>query len=266
VLLTFADNLSAIDLAALLREHERTGAAVSVAAHEEVARLPYGELRVCDGWLTAYREKPERPVLVSSGTYVLGPDALGMISRGERTDVWQLVQRLLGCDAPVRAFRHDAPWVDVNDSSARARAEDLVAAHEEVLECWFAAPDVTLARVCVRGARGVLLEQHPENARWSSGLWDLPAVQISDGEDPRTGLTRLPVQADRATDAARLALFDDVDTRSGLVVRNHVFGVDAGDEQSLSATGRLRWIVAERHAASQLGPALRRVSRAAAST
>jgi NDP-sugar pyrophosphorylase family protein len=192
----FADNLSAIDLEALLDDHLGNDAALTVAIHHETFRLPYGEVAVRDGRVVAYREKPEWSVLVSSGTYVLGSFALAAVPRNTRLDVWRLVQLLLERGATVRPFHDGAPWVDVNDAAALQRAEALVAAHPERLDCWFPAPDATVEKVLLHGPDGVLVELRPD------GAWDLPGAELVRGRP--------------------LTIFDDVDVGSRRVIRHHI--------------------------------------------
>jgi NDP-sugar pyrophosphorylase family protein len=131
LLVVYADNLTALPLPALVEHHRRTGAALTTAVHFESFRIPFGAVEIEDGLLVAYREKPELPVRVSSGVYVLGPVALAAIPRGEPVGASDLVNRLLSSGARVGAYEHASPWIDVNDLEAVARAEALVAAHAE---------------------------------------------------------------------------------------------------------------------------------------
>jgi NDP-mannose synthase len=134
LLVVYADNLTALDLNEMIGHHRGTGAAFTSAVHLEPFRIPYGEVQVEDGMIVAYLEKPERKILVSSGVFVLGPDAIAHVPRGQRTEVAGLVTRLLADGKRVAAFRHQAPWIDVNDSDAVARAEQLLANHADAFE------------------------------------------------------------------------------------------------------------------------------------
>lgn len=129
VLVINVDNLSAIDLQALVREHRDSGAAMTVAVHEEPFSIPFGEVRVENGCITDYAEKPQRRLLVSSGTYVVGSKARKSIVPGKPTNVPELIKTLVARGERVSAFRHDAPWIDVNDAAGVKAAESLVAAN-----------------------------------------------------------------------------------------------------------------------------------------
>jgi NDP-mannose synthase len=123
LLVVFADNLTTLDLAAVVRHHKKVGAELTLAVHLEPFRIPFGEVEVRDGMIVAYAEKPEHRVLVSSGVMVLGPAAIARIPRGQATGISWLANRLLAAGARIAALPHDAPWIDVNDLAA---AEDAV--------------------------------------------------------------------------------------------------------------------------------------------
>jgi NDP-mannose synthase len=127
LLVVYADNLTSLDLTALVRHHRHADAALTSAVHLEPFRIPFGEVEVRDGLIVAYHEKPERRVLIASGLFVLGPTAIAHIPRGRSTGVSWLANRLLAAGERVAAFAHDAPWIDVNDVAAIGRAEQLVA-------------------------------------------------------------------------------------------------------------------------------------------
>jgi NDP-mannose synthase len=131
LLVIYADNLTTLDLNDLVTYHQSANAALTSAVHLEPFRVPYGEVQVENGAIIAYREKPERRVLVSSGVFVLSPAARSLLPPGERTEVAWLVNRLLAERLPVAAYHHEAPWIDINDTGAIARAEQLVATHPE---------------------------------------------------------------------------------------------------------------------------------------
>jgi NDP-sugar pyrophosphorylase family protein len=131
LLVIYADNLTALDLTDLVAHHHSAAAALTSAVHLEPFRIPYGEVQVDSGWIVAYLEKPERPVLVSSGVFVLSPAARSLLPAGQRTEVSWLVNRLLAERLGVAAYHHEAPWIDINDSTAIARAEELVVRYPE---------------------------------------------------------------------------------------------------------------------------------------
>lgn len=130
VLVVFADNITALDLRALLNHHLASGAAMTLASHDEPFQLPYGRIELAAGdQVVAYAEKPELAVTVCSGTAVLSPVATALLPPDRPTGMADLARELLRAGLPVGAFRHQAPWVDVNDAAAIPRAERLLEQH-----------------------------------------------------------------------------------------------------------------------------------------
>lgn len=129
LLVIFADNLSALDLRDLIRDHRGSGAALTLASHAHPFPIPYGELVLDGREVTAYREKPTIPVTVASAYSVLSPAAQAAIPPDRPTGMVDLTRALLAAGAPVRAYPHDADWVDVNDADKLSRAAEIVAAH-----------------------------------------------------------------------------------------------------------------------------------------
>jgi NDP-sugar pyrophosphorylase family protein len=121
------DNLTTLNLRAFVEHHLAKRADLTVAVHEHPFRIPFGQV-VLDGNgdLTDYLEKPAFPVLISSGTYVLGDGAKEVISDGVRTDITHVFARLREQGRKIAAFRHQAEWIDVNDRGALEQAEQLV--------------------------------------------------------------------------------------------------------------------------------------------
>ena len=128
-LVVFADNLTDLDLRDLFDGHRRTGAALTAATHNHRFQMPYGEVTLHEGLITAYREKPWYEFTVCSAVCALAPRAMAALSRGEALGLGRLVERLLASGEMVRAYSHQALWVDVNDTLALAEAERLVCDH-----------------------------------------------------------------------------------------------------------------------------------------
>lgn len=129
VVVSYVDNLTTLDLRALFEHHISVGADLTIAVHREPFPIPFGVLEVNDGRVSGYREKPTLHLPISSGTCVVGVRPRALVppkTRLEARDLFELVQR---SGLHVAAFEHDAPWVDVNDYAALARAEALVTEH-----------------------------------------------------------------------------------------------------------------------------------------
>jgi NDP-sugar pyrophosphorylase family protein len=134
VLVINVDNLTGLDLNALLDCQIRNRAALTVATHSEQFRIPFGEVEREGSRLIAYREKPEINITISSGMYVLHQRAMRCIADTSPTSAPVLAQRLLEAGEAVACYHHNAWWIDVNDEAALARAEALIA-RQSPLRC-----------------------------------------------------------------------------------------------------------------------------------
>lgn len=117
------DNLTTLDLRALMERQLNCRAALTVATHDEPFRIPFGQVEREGERLIAYREKPEIEMTVSSGIYVLSQRAMLLIADRGPTSAPALVQRLLDSGEIVACYQHNDWWIDVNDEIALVRAE-----------------------------------------------------------------------------------------------------------------------------------------------
>jgi NDP-sugar pyrophosphorylase family protein len=202
LLIVNVDNLTAIDLRALVDHHLASGAALTVASHLEPFAIPFGEVDVAGGRIVAYREKPVRRLQVSSGTYVLSPRACAAIAPDRSTGAPQLIAALIASGDKVAAYKHDAAWTDVNDAHGVAAAESIVADHPSAFETWWTGPRRDSPDVMVRSSHGIVAvrESDDPGERWSV-----------------FGATSLAAGA-----AAPIVTFDEIDRRGAEVVRHHV--------------------------------------------
>jgi hypothetical protein len=98
--------------------------------------MPFGEVRIHNGTVKAYIEKPTYHYDVCSAISVLGPVALESLPRDTPTGISTLVQALVAGGKRVHAVPHSAPWIDVNDVDSIPCAEALVAAHQPDFDLW----------------------------------------------------------------------------------------------------------------------------------
>ena len=267
LLVVFADNLTSLDLKALVRHHCESHSALTAAVHLEPFRVPYGEVQVRDGMIAAYHEKPEHRILISSGLFVLAPNATAHLPRSQRAEVSWLVNRLLAERAKVTAFLHDAPWIDVNDSPTIERAEHLVARHPDAFECREPAPDRIVVSAVLYSSDQLILEHRPQNSGRYPNCWDLPGTLLESGQSAESALQQelwnglgVELTVDKTP-----CVFDDVDPLSRQVYRHVVFTVNLGNQELSPRPDRplrsITWRGLDR--AGPLGPAVGRALAAA---
>jgi mutator protein MutT len=211
----------------MLEEHRRSRAALTLAVHQESYTIPHGAVTMQDGYVQSYREKPSHPVFIASAVTVLAQAALGLLPQAGPAGLPDLVNALIERGLPVRAFDHVAHWIDVNDRVALGRAEQLVMRFGKEFDCWARSPDLQVVDALLTGPSGVLLEKRQMSARCHPGLWDMPGGKIESGETPANAMSReLREELGISTTVGEpIAVFDDIDVASRLVLRHHVYSV-----------------------------------------
>lgn len=279
LLVVFADNVTTLDLPAVLARHTESGAAMTLAAHQESTRLPFGQLKISDGLVTDYVEKPVRRVLVSSGVTVLGAPALTALPSNRPTGLVELFAHLRAVGERVAVRVHDSAWIDVNDRASIDRAEEIVCDHADILETWAPSPGEADAAALVRSPGCILLQR-------SRGTWGLPSIRVqlaeTSGADP--GSSRSPLPAGIALEDAFTALcntlpvganqrdeppvaFDDLEVESGRITRHVVRAFDCANPYPPAHVDQAWFDVAEVGAGSQVQrPVVRAVRRLLDST
>jgi 8-oxo-dGTP pyrophosphatase MutT (NUDIX family) len=215
-----ADNLTTLDLAALIEHHDQSGADLTLATHDHATRLPYGAIDVDGDRVVAYREKPVSVTRIASAVCVLGPAALDLLDgRSGCTGLHELTGLLLDGGRRVLAHHHAAPWIDMNEPADLSRAGALVAAHQDRLECWAREPDLEVVGAILRDGDRVLLEHRRDVA-----AWDTPGGKLAPGESAATAIVR-ELREELAIEVApgpELARFDQL-AADGRAIRHHVF-------------------------------------------
>jgi 8-oxo-dGTP diphosphatase len=107
----------------------------------------------------------------------------------------------------------------MNEPADVARADALVAAHPDRLECWAHSPDVAVAGAILRDGDQVLLEHRRDVA-----AWDTPGGKLEPGESAAVAIVR-ELREELAIEVApgpELARFDQL-AADGRAIRHHVF-------------------------------------------
>jgi NDP-mannose synthase len=185
------DNLTALDLVAMVAHHRATGSTMTIATHWQAFRVPYGEVRtgpdgVC---ITDLREKPVKRFRTSSGTYVLGAHACEAIPADTSMGAPTLFETLRGHGRKVTAYTHQSLWIDVNDAATVRRAERLIAEHPEEFELWRGTPDREVTCLALASPAGLWLVPEAGPERGDAAVWSLPTVS-SPGSSRASSLTR----------------------------------------------------------------------------
>jgi len=167
-----ADIVSTMDLAAMLRQHEATGAVGTIAlkevAHADVVN--FGVVRPDEKdprRIRGFVEKPKTPGmapsrLVNAGAYLLEGSVMGLIPSGRMVSMeTEVFPQLL--EKGFYGYRFDGTWIDVGDPARLRQASRILDPHFAV------GPGADLAADCrwvdsigganVRVASGAVVER-----------------------------------------------------------------------------------------------------------
>ena len=131
------DVLTTLDLRALVRQHQASGAVATIATHQRQQQINYGIIE-SDGnsRVTAYIEKPTHRYQVSMGIYVLEPAVLEFVPRGQYLDLPDLARALMAAGRPVLAYPFDGYWLDIGRHDDYEQAvEEFEAMRDRLLPC-----------------------------------------------------------------------------------------------------------------------------------
>ena len=134
VMIFNGDILSGVDLAALRAEHTARGADVTLHLTKVADPRAFGLVPTdAEGWVTAFREKPQRPEdivtdQINAGCYVFRREVIDEIPSGRRVSVErETFPGLLERGAKVLGVVEQSYWLDLGTPSAFARGSaDLV--------------------------------------------------------------------------------------------------------------------------------------------
>ena len=119
------DVLTDISFADLLSSHASSGAPLTIATYRRTVDIDFGVLKVADGAVYEFEEKPQIGYQVSMGVYGLSKSTLQPFAKGQPFGFDDLVLDLLGRAKRPRAYEFGGYWLDVG------RPDDYDQANEQ---------------------------------------------------------------------------------------------------------------------------------------
>jgi len=127
VLVMNGDILTRLDMRRFWQWHKAQNAALSIAVRSYEVQVPFGVVQSEGDRVLGVVEKPVQAYDVSSGIYLLEPDALAEVPDDTFIDMPELVARLLGHGKHVGAFHFSDPWLSVDRLEELEEANRLIA-------------------------------------------------------------------------------------------------------------------------------------------
>jgi dTDP-glucose pyrophosphorylase len=113
ILVLNGDQITGVDVTALLESHDRCGAVATVGIGTYQIQVPFGVIEQSDGRLRGIEEKPTLTVTINRGLYVLSPEVIRNVPLGVEYPITNLFDVLLAKGSHVGVFHFDDYWLDV---------------------------------------------------------------------------------------------------------------------------------------------------------
>jgi dTDP-glucose pyrophosphorylase len=130
-LVSNGDVLTDIRYGELLDFHNRHSAAATVAVRPYVWQHPFGVVNTNGVDITGFEEKPVIRTHINAGIYVLAPNAIESLERGEHCDMPDLIMRLRKKAQRTIVYPMHEPWLDIGRMEDYALAQSRPKAREK---------------------------------------------------------------------------------------------------------------------------------------
>jgi NDP-sugar pyrophosphorylase family protein len=117
-LVTNGDILTDLNYREFLEGHKRDGAAMTVATRSDQLPVPYGVITLEGERVLGVEEKPVFNYHFNAGIYAVSPQAVGLVPKGKRFDMTDLINSAAEAGLRVRSHALTGLWFDlarVND-------------------------------------------------------------------------------------------------------------------------------------------------------
>ena len=113
VIVMNSDLLTNIDFERLWLHHVDAGATLTMSTIPYIVSVPFAILRTDGDRVEGLEEKPTFNYFANAGVYIANRDALADITKGERLDAPDFVERLIAGGQKVSHFAIEGTWIDI---------------------------------------------------------------------------------------------------------------------------------------------------------
>ena len=107
------DILVDVNYTSALQFHCENGYALTVIGALKKINVPYGVIYLKGGDFDRIEEKPDVPLIVNTGVYLLEPECAALIAEGEKIDMPNLIDRVQASGKRVGVFPVHRKWIDI---------------------------------------------------------------------------------------------------------------------------------------------------------
>jgi dTDP-glucose pyrophosphorylase len=117
-----ADILTLVNFEDLMNFHVRNGADATMCIREYAMEVPYGVVKLNKENFVSIEEKPIQQFYVNAGIYVLTPDILNLIPKGQPMDMTSLFEQAVEKGLTTLSFPIREYWMDIGKPEDYDRA------------------------------------------------------------------------------------------------------------------------------------------------
>ncbi len=107
------DLLTRVNFQHLLDYHREHKARATMCVREYDFQVPFGVVKIADNRITGIDEKPLHSFFVNAGIYVLDPELIDLIPKGEFFDMTTLFEAIIAAEHNTAVFPIREYWIDV---------------------------------------------------------------------------------------------------------------------------------------------------------
>jgi len=119
------DLLTNVDFTALLAHHREEKCIATMCVRKHKVEIPYGVIETDGARILGILEKPTQQLLINAGVYVVQPECLESIPKGEYFDMPDLFLRLVEAGKFVSVFSTDEYWLDIGHMDDYRKAQSV---------------------------------------------------------------------------------------------------------------------------------------------
>lgn len=116
------DILVDVNYTSALEFHQENHYAFTIVGALKTVNVPYGVIHLNNGEFDRIEEKPDMPLIVNTGVYLLEPESIALIKDGERIDMPDLIERIRTDGGKVGVFPVHRKWIDIGQWGEYKRA------------------------------------------------------------------------------------------------------------------------------------------------
>jgi len=107
------DILVDVNYISALEFHEENECAFTMVGALKKVSVPYGVIHLRNGEFDRIEEKPDVPLIVNTGVYLLEPSCIDLIGRDEKLDMPDIIERIRREGSKVGVFPVHRKWIDI---------------------------------------------------------------------------------------------------------------------------------------------------------